>query len=120
MVLDHANVNIDTSWAYGIFGPNGAGKSTTLRLIAGTDELPNSRKIRKDVRTSLPLGFAVGFHPLMTGRENISFVARVYGTDVSAVIDFVEYFAELGHHLDLPVKTYSSGMQGKRFSAPTL
>ncbi len=112
VVLDHATVQIDTNWAYGIFGPNGAGKSTTLRLIAGT-ELPNSGKIRKDIRTSWPLGFAGGFHPLMTGRENISFVARVYGADVPGVIDFVEYFADLGHHLDLPVKTYSSGMQAR-------
>jgi capsular polysaccharide transport system ATP-binding protein len=112
VVLDHASVTIDTSWAYGIFGPNGAGKSTTLRLIAGT-ELPNSGKIRKDIRTSWPLGFAGGFHPLMTGRENISFVARVYGADVRSVIEFVEHFADLGHHLDLPVRTYSSGMQAR-------
>jgi len=112
VVLDHASVHIDTSLAYGIFGPNGSGKSTTLRLIAGT-ELPNSGKIRKDVRTSWPLGFAGGFHPLMTGRENITFVARIYGADLRGVIDFVEYFADLGHHLDLPVRTYSSGMQAR-------
>src|SRR5215470_13490734 len=85
VVLDRASVNLDTAAAYGIIGPNGAGKSTTLRLIAGT-ELPNSGKIRKDIRTSWPLGFAGGFHPLMTGRENIVFVARVYGADVRRVI----------------------------------
>jgi capsular polysaccharide transport system ATP-binding protein len=111
-VLDHATVNIDATYAYGIFGPNGAGKSTTLRLIAGT-ELPNSGKIRKDLRVSWPLGFAGGFHPLMTGRENITFVARIYGADVRGVIEFVEYFSDLGHYLDLPVKTYSSGMQAR-------
>jgi capsular polysaccharide transport system ATP-binding protein len=112
LVLDHASVSIDTSAAYGIFGPNGAGKSTTLRLIAGT-ELPNSGKIQKDVRTSWPLGFAGGFHPLMTGRENVTFVARIYGAPARQVIDFVEYFADLGHYLDLPVRTYSSGMQAR-------
>lgn len=112
IVLDHASAAIDTAWSYGIFGPNGAGKSTTLRLIAGT-ELPNSGKIKKRIRTSWPLGFAGGFHPLMTGRENICFAARVYGANVRAVIEFVEYFADLGHHLDLPVKTYSSGMQAR-------
>jgi capsular polysaccharide transport system ATP-binding protein len=112
LVLDHASASIDTAWAYGIFGPNGAGKSTTLRLIAGT-ELPNSGKIRKNIRTSWPLGFAGGFHPLMTGRENVSFVARIYGANLRGVIEFVEYFADLGHHLDLPVKTYSSGMQAR-------
>jgi capsular polysaccharide transport system ATP-binding protein len=112
VVLDHATVNIDAAYAYGIFGPNGAGKSTTLRLIAGT-ELPNSGKIRKDLRVSWPLGFAGGFHPQMTGRENITFVARIYGTDVRGVIEFVEYFSDLGRYLDLPVKTYSSGMQAR-------
>jgi capsular polysaccharide transport system ATP-binding protein len=112
VVLDHATVNIDATYAYGIFGPNGAGKSTTLRLIAGT-ELPNSGKIRKDLRVSWPLGFAGGFHPQMTGRENITFVARIYGADVRGVIEFVEYFSDLGHYLDLPVKTYSSGMQAR-------
>jgi capsular polysaccharide transport system ATP-binding protein len=112
VVLDHATVNIDASYAYGIFGPNGAGKSTTLRLIAGT-ELPNSGKIRKDLRVSWPLGFAGGFHPQMTGRENITFVARIYGADVRGVIEFVEYFSDLGHYLDLPVQTYSSGMQAR-------
>jgi capsular polysaccharide transport system ATP-binding protein len=110
VLLDGASAAIDCTC--GIIGPSSAGKSTTLRLIAGT-ELPNSGKIRKDIRTSWPLGFAGGFHPLMTGRENISFVARVYGADVRSVIEFVEHFADLGHHLDLPVRTYSSGMQAR-------
>jgi capsular polysaccharide transport system ATP-binding protein len=112
VVLDHASTTIDTAWSYGIFGPNGAGKSTTLRLIAGA-ELPNSGKIKKTIRTSWPLGFSGGFHPMMTGRENICFAARIYGANVRAVIEFVEYFADLGHHLDIPVKTYSSGMQAR-------
>jgi capsular polysaccharide transport system ATP-binding protein len=112
VVLDHATVNIDSACAYGIFGPNGAGKSTTLRLIAGT-ELPNSGRIHKDIRTSWPLGFAGGFHPLMTGRENVTFVARIYGANVHRVMEFVEYFADLSHYLDLPVRTYSSGMQAR-------
>ena len=64
---------------------------------------------------SWPLGLATGFHPLMTGRENVKFAARVYGEDVRRVIDFVEDFAELGDYMDVPVKTYSSGM-GARLS----
>src|SRR6202035_563226 len=51
-----------------------------------------------------------GFHPLMSGRENVKFVARAYGEDVRRTIDFVEDFAELGDYMDVPVKTYSSGM----------
>ncbi len=77
-------------------------------MIAGT-ELPNSGRIRRSVRVSWPLGFAGGFHYLMTGRENVKFVARAYGEDVRQVLNFVEDFSELGDYLDAPIKTYSSG-----------
>ena len=81
IVLDHVSMLFDTTRSYGLLGVNGAGKSTTLRLIAGT-ELPNSGSVRRTVRVSWPLGFAGGFHPQMTGRENVVFVARVYGADI--------------------------------------
>jgi capsular polysaccharide transport system ATP-binding protein len=93
-------------------GVNGSGKSTTLRLIAGI-ELPNSGRIRRSVRVSWPLGFTSGFHHLMTGRDNVKFVARVYGADIRRVIDFVEDFSELGEYMDVAVKTYSSGMMAR-------
>ena len=75
IVLDHVSTRFETGHSYGLMGVNGAGKSTTMRLIAGT-ELPNSGRVRRSVRVSWPLGFAGGFHPLMTGRENVKFVAR--------------------------------------------
>jgi capsular polysaccharide transport system ATP-binding protein len=109
IVLDHVSGVFETGWSYGLLGVNGAGKSTTMRLLAGT-ELPNAGKIRRSVRVSWPLGFSGGFHPAMTGRENVRFVARAYGHDVHRVSDFVEDFAELGDYLEAPVKTYSSGM----------
>lgn len=109
IVLNHVSMVFDTTRSYGLLGVNGAGKSTTLRLIAGT-ELPNSGRVRRSVRVSWPLGFAGGFHYQMTGRENVIFVARVYGADIRRVMDFVEDFAEIGEYIDLPVKTYSSGM----------
>jgi capsular polysaccharide transport system ATP-binding protein len=112
IVLDHVSAVFDSTRSYGLMGVNGAGKSTTLRLIAGT-ELPNSGKVRRTVRVSWPLGFAGGFHPLMTGRENVHFVARVYGADIRAVTAFVEDFAEIGEYIDVPVKTYSSGMMAR-------
>jgi capsular polysaccharide transport system ATP-binding protein len=112
VVLDDVTYSFDTRYTYGIFGSNGAGKSTLLRLIGGT-ELPNSGQIFRDLRISWPLGFGGGFHPLMTGRENLKFVSRVYGANLWRVIDFVEYFSELGNYLDMPVSTYSSGMQAR-------
>ena len=112
IVLDHVSTVFQSGRSYGLMGVNGAGKSTLLRLIAGA-ELPNSGKIRRSVRVSWPLGFAGGFHPLMTGRDNVKFVARAYGEDVDKVLDFVEDFAELGDYIDAQYKTYSSGMMSR-------
>lgn len=112
IVLDHVSVVFDTAYSYGILGVNGAGKSTTLKIIAGT-MLPNSGSVRRTVRVSWPLGFAGGFHPKMTGRENVHFVARIYGADPRKAAAFVEDFAELGDYLDAPVNTYSTGMMGR-------
>jgi capsular polysaccharide transport system ATP-binding protein len=109
IVLDHVSTVFEAGWSYGLLGVNGAGKSTTMRLLAGT-ELPNAGKVRRTVRVSWPLGFTGGFHPLMTGRENVRFVARAYGHDVRRISDFVEDFAELGDYIEAPIKTYSSGM----------
>lgn len=112
VVLNHLTLALDTRRSYGLLGKNGAGKSTFLKLVAGT-ELPNSGRIRRKARLSWPLGFAGGFHPKMTGRENIQFVARIYGADVRRVTDFVADFAEIGSYIDAPVRTYSSGMQAR-------
>ncbi len=109
VVLDHVSTVFEPGWSYALLGVNGAGKSTTLRLIAGT-ELPNSGQIKRSVRVSWPLGFAGGFHYQMSGRDNVKFVARIYGADVRQVVNFVEDFSELGDYLEAPVLTYSSGM----------
>lgn len=112
VILDRVSAIIDSSKAYGLLGPNGAGKSTLLRLIGGT-ELPNRGRIVRHANVSWPLAFAGGFHPSMTGRENIVFIARAYGAKIREVLEFVEDFAELGSYLDAPVKSYSTGMQSR-------
>lgn len=109
IILDKVNMEFQRGYSYGILGVNGAGKSTTMRMIAGTI-IPNSGRISKNVRVSWPLGFSGGFNPLMTGKENLNFVARAYGEDVVRVTRFVEEFAELGDYINAPVRTYSSGM----------
>ncbi|MEZ0167571.1 ABC transporter ATP-binding protein [Microvirga sp. TS319] len=112
IVLSDLSVMLTAGVSYGILGPNGAGKSTLLRIIAGT-ERPDRGRVRRTVRVSWPLGFAGGFHGSLTGRENVAFVARIYGEDVQRVIRFVEDFAELDEYLDMPVGTYSSGMKAR-------
>jgi capsular polysaccharide transport system ATP-binding protein len=109
IVLDHVSAEMRAGRSYGIIGINGAGKSTLMRVIGGT-ELPNAGKVRRTARISWPLGFSGGLHPKLTGRENVQFVARVYGEDPRRVLNFVEDFAEIGSYIDVPVSTYSSGM----------
>ncbi|WP_342107304.1 ABC transporter ATP-binding protein [Methylobacterium sp. SI9] len=108
-ILEQASFTLKPGISYGILGINGAGKSTTMRLIAGTEDATRG-KISRGLRVSWPLGFAGGFHPKMTGRDNVIFVARIYGEDPRKVLDFVEDFSELGSYLDVPIYTYSSGM----------
>ncbi|PWB82710.1 MAG: ABC transporter ATP-binding protein [Methylocystaceae bacterium] len=109
VVLDHISFDFKAGRSYGILGVNGAGKSTLMRLLAGT-ELPNGGRVRRSARVSWPLGFSGGLHPKLTGRENVQFVARIYGHDVRRTIGFVEDFAEVGAYIDVPIETYSSGM----------
>lgn len=96
----------------GILGKNGAGKTTLLRLIAGVEGADSGRIIRKG-RISWPIGFAGGFHGSLSGRENIRFVCRIHRVDYRKIIRFVEDFSELGEYIDMPFKTYSSGMKAK-------
>lgn len=96
----------------GILGKNGAGKTTLLRLIGGVENVDRGRIIRQG-RISWPIGFSGGFHGSLSGRENVRFICRIYRADFRKVLSFVEEFAELDEYLDMPVKTYSSGMRAK-------
>lgn len=111
-VLRNIWAHLPSGSSYGVLGINGAGKSTLMRLMAGT-EMPNKGAVKRSVRVSWPLGFSGGFHPLMTGRENLKFIARAYGEDVRQVTDFVADFAEIGDFMDARVKTYSAGMTAR-------
>lgn len=112
IVLSDVNLVLESGCSYGILGVNGAGKSTLMRLLAGT-ESPTRGRIVRNIRVSWPLGFSGGFHHGMTGRENVAFVARIYGEDPRRVMAFVEDFSELGDYINNPIKTYSSGMQSR-------
>lgn len=109
VILDDVSFELPPLSRIGIFGVNGAGKSALLRLIAGS-EMPDRGRIVREGRVSFPVGFTGTFHPLLSARENVSFLARVYGMNHGEVSAWIEDFAELGRYFDMPVGTYSSGM----------
>lgn len=111
-ILNNFSFSFPKDRNVGIMGKNGAGKSTTMRLMAGI-EPPDTGQIFRTARVSWPLGFSGGFNGSMTGIENIRFVSRIYGQDTEKVLEYVIAFAELGSSLDLPIKTYSSGMKAR-------
>ena len=112
VVLDAASGVFPDGHNFGVLGANGAGKSTLIRLLAGS-ELPDRGRIHRDGRVSFPLGYGGTFHGALSGRENIGFIARVYGGALRPTIDYVADFAELGPYFDMPVNTYSAGMRAR-------
>lgn len=112
VALHPLDLCVDHGEVVGIIGMNGAGKSTLLKLIAGT--LPSDQG---DIEVSGPvcalLELGAGFHPEMTGRDNIFMGAAVAGlssSHIKARLDEIIDFAGLRKSIDQPVKTYSSGM----------
>jgi len=112
VVIDHLNLVLPWGAKVGVLGRNGAGKSTLLGMISGTVP-PTSGEIRRSGSISWPLGFSGSFHSDLTGAQNVRFVARIYGMDTEAMIEFVEDFAELGEFMSMPLRSYSSGMKAR-------
>lgn len=97
----------------GLIGRNGAGKSTLMRLLGGID-VPDRGHIVTDKTISWPVGLQGGFNGTLSGRDNVKFVCRIYGSsraEMQERVRQVEEFAEIGDYFDLPVKSYSSGMR---------
>jgi lipopolysaccharide transport system ATP-binding protein len=112
-VLRGISFSVAPGEAVGIIGMNGAGKSTLLKLISGVSSLTEG-KIEMKGRVVALLELGLGFHPDLTGKENVIIYGQLLGLSqrqIEQLLPSIEEFAEIGNFIDLPVRIYSSGMQ---------
>jgi lipopolysaccharide transport system ATP-binding protein len=110
--LEDVSVQVPRGTSLGIVGHNGAGKTTLLRVIAGITT-PTGGAVSASGRIAALLDVLVGFHPELTGRENIYLVSAMHGhgrADVAPRVPEILEFAEIGDLADTPLKRYSAGM----------
>ena len=115
MALDDISFNVDRGDALGLLGRNGAGKSTMLKLISRITA-PSEGEIRVHGRIASLLEVGTGFHPELTGKENIYLNGAILGmkhSEITAKLDEIIEFSEISQFIDTPVKRYSSGMYVK-------
>lgn len=111
-VLNGISFEVKKGEAIGLIGHNGCGKSTTLKILTGI-MYPDGGTVELKGRVSSLLELGAGFHPDMSGRENIYINASIFGLskkEIDRRIDEIIEFSELGNYIDDPVRTYSSGM----------
>ncbi|MCD8325678.1 MAG: ABC transporter ATP-binding protein [Lachnospiraceae bacterium] len=111
-VLKGISFDVRRGEAVGLIGQNGCGKSTTLKLLTRI-MYPDSGSIQVRGRVSSLLELGAGFHPDMTGRENIYINASIFGLrrkEIDRRLSSMIRFSELEEYIDNPVRTYSSGM----------
>lgn len=108
----HIDLQVERGDTLGIIGRNGSGKTTTLRMLAGVTA-PTEGVVSVRGRVAPLISVGVGFHPELTGRENVYVNGAVLGLarrEIDALYDHIVDFAELEEFIDTPVKFYSSGM----------
>jgi len=110
--LEDFDLELSPGEAVAVIGPNGSGKSTVLKLITGILR-PTRGSVAVDGRVTALIELGAGFHPEISGRENIIINGMLLGlsrSEVEGKLDEIVRFAGIGDFIDQPVKTYSSGM----------
>jgi len=112
LALDSVTFAVEPGQTFGIIGRNGSGKSTMLKLVAGISR-PTSGQVEVNGRVSALIELGAGFHPEISGRENVFINGIMLGLskrEIAHRFEEIVAFAELEEFIDAPVKTYSSGM----------
>ena len=113
--LRDVSFTVERGEAFAVIGPNGAGKTTLFRIISGIF-VPTSGAVQIHGRLAPLLALGVGFHPELTGRENIYLCSSMFGfttREIRAAEEDIIAFSELGRFIDVPTKNYSAGMQAR-------
>jgi ABC-type polysaccharide/polyol phosphate transport system ATPase subunit len=113
--LQNVNLQIRKGETFGVVGRNGAGKSTLLKVISRV-LIPTQGRVQIQGMVSPLLELGAGFHPELTGRENIFLNGTLLGyshTDIKNRLDDIVAFAELDRFIDAPLRTYSTGMTAR-------
>ncbi|HEO70905.1 MAG TPA: ABC transporter ATP-binding protein, partial [Candidatus Hydrogenedentes bacterium] len=112
VALHDISFSVEPGESLGIIGANGSGKSTLLKILAGVT-LPTQGHVVVRGRVASLLELGAGFHPMLTGRENVYLNAGLLGlrhADVDKLFERIVEFSGIGDFIDEPVDTYSSGM----------
>lgn len=115
LAIDDMSFEVKKGEAIGVIGHNGAGKSTILKLICRVTT-PTKGNIYLNGRITSMLEVGTGFHPELTGRENVYLNGAILGmskTEIDKKFDEIVEFSEVGQFIDTPIKRYSSGMKVK-------
>jgi ABC-type polysaccharide/polyol phosphate transport system ATPase subunit len=110
--VDDVSLQIENGQTFGLIGENGSGKSTILKMVAGIAK-PSSGRISVKGKVSALIELGAGFHPEISGRENVYINGIMLGltrNEIKQKFDEIVRFAELEEFIEAPVKTYSSGM----------
>ena len=113
--LSDVSFEVDRGEAFGIVGTNGSGKSTLTQVISGI-AMQDAGKVEVWGRLIPLLEVGAGFHPELTGRENVELLGTILGLSAGAIraeMDRITDFAGVRRHIDTPLKRYSSGMQAR-------
>ncbi|MEM7668624.1 MAG: ABC transporter ATP-binding protein [Pseudomonadota bacterium] len=110
VILHDASFTVNVGRNLGILAPNGTGKTTLVNMMAGLEQ-PDHGRIKRKGRISWPVGYSGGLVATMSGSENIRYIARLYDRDEIDTLAFCIDFADIGHYMDMPVRTFSTGMR---------
>lgn len=112
IILNDVSAKFSTKSRIGILAQSGNGKSTLIRIISGT-ERPNAGTIDRSAKLSFLIGTTAGFHPGLSGAENITHLARLLHLNIYETLDYCESFADIGSYFKQPVSSYSPALKAR-------